>query len=135
MLGAMRKLAVWKENVLFSPKLFGYGLLVCILTLLAMLLVYSLADAFKTKKVDYQKAYLAGVTSSLPFLLGLIAGSFILYPVHYYLGLFPVYGLLVGCCLQGLILEKSYSLDRTLVCYLLPALMGFQLYLLNLARP
>lgn len=134
MLGHIRKLALWKETPLFSPKLYLYGLLLCLVILVLVLAVYAVAAGLKDRSVDLKKTYISGVVTIMPFLAGLILGM-VLFPIHYYFGLVPVVGLLILCCLQGGLLRECHGIGFTLSCYLIPVLMGIQFYAVYLVRP
>jgi len=135
MLGALRKLAVWKNDSIFNLKFFMHGLLICAVSLLIVIAIYLAFDALKNKKANFKKAYLSGVVTSVPFCLGLILGSTLLLPIHHYLGLIPIFGIMATCCIQGALLRESYSANLVVSCYLIPVFIGIQFYALQLLRP
>lgn len=134
MLGVLRKVQFWKNRSFFSPQLFSNGLLICGLILLVVFTVYTVTDWIKRKKVDVWKSYVVGIATIIPFLAWLVIGM-ILFPINPYLGLLPLFGLLVVCAVQGGVLRDSYDLGFILSCYLVPVLMGMQCYVFYLARP
>lgn len=132
-LGSLRKLWMANWNPGFDPELFFRGAAMGVVFLVTYLVTYALAGTLGRGKT-LNVYMVAAVATCMP--IGLTCGlAFGFHYIEPILGLVPVYGILVSAYLQAFFLKEVSSINRSIVIYISPVILGIQLYVCSLLLP
>jgi len=127
-LGFLRKFSLSNWNPAFDLEYFlrgaGMGLWIVGIYLISFLPAHL---AGRVRGQAFPVCYLAALAAASPLLITSALG-FLFFYLHLTLGLFWLYGLVAGACLQATLLRELFRVPRSVVVYLAPLVLAVQAY-------
>jgi hypothetical protein len=127
-LGFLRKFSLANWNPAFDLEYFLRGAGMALWIIGIYLVTYLPAHwAGRIRGQAFPVCYLAALATATPLLITSAIG-FLFFYLHLSLGLFWLYGLVAGACLQATLLRELFQVPRALVVYLAPLVLAVQAY-------